>query len=337
MRLRIIGILLLAAIPLAAQDSDKKSVACTLPILESIAREIGGDDFTYFSLGKADQDPHYIRPTPVLQYKLRQADLFLEVGLQLELWADQVANKCGRRKLQRGQEARIVCSRGVRTIQKPQTLSRAEGHVHPDGNPHIWLCPLRTKILAKNISEALISVYPEREDEIKKRLKAYRKRIDRAVFGEELLDIVGGRKLTRLMEDGELFEYLEEEEFEGKALIEYAGGWLKKAEPLRGKKVIEYHQVWRYLANLLGFEVIGSIEERPGIPPGPNHQLKTREVIRKRKVAFMLVDNFYSLALPQRISKDTDCPVVVVPNQPTGSYFEFIDQVIDEMLKVLKE
>jgi len=337
----ILGIAILASAARAGA-AEKPVVACTIPVLESLAREVGGDDFTYFSLAKPDQDPHYVRATPVLQRRLREADLFLEVGLQLELWADLVANQSGKSRLQRGQSGRIITSRGIPREQIPIQLTRAEGHVHPDGNPHLWLDPLRAVRMAENIAEGLASVLPERRASIEGRLKAFRGSIAEALFGKALVDLVGVADLDRRAFDGTLPAFLDAERIENRPLAERLGGWLRKAEPLRGRKAVEYHQSWHYTAKRLGFEIVASLEERPGIPPGPRYQLELTRRMKTGEIACMLIDNFYSPALPGRISEETGVPVVILPNQPGGmpgteTYLAFMDAVVDRLIKAVSQ
>lgn len=324
-----------------AEDSERPIVACTIPILEVLAREVGGDDFEYFSLSKADQDPHYVRATPVLQRKLRQADLFLEVGLHLELWADLVANQSGKTRLQRGQAGRIFVSKGIPREQVPARLTRAEGHIHPDGNPHLWLDPVRAVRMAENIAEAFVSVRPEKKEAVEGRLKDFRHRMAEALFGKELVDLVGIPALERRAMEGTLLQYLESEKVEGRKLAERLGGWLKRAEPLRGKKTIEYHQSWFYTANRLGFDVVATIEERPGIPPGPRYQLELTRRLREEGIAGILMDNYYAPGLPRRLSEDTGVPLVMLPNQPGGeegteTYSRFMDYVVGRLVETVR-
>src|SRR6185503_6484654 len=98
----------------------------------------------------------------------------------------------------------------------------------------------------------------------------------------ELVELVGGAKLMRHAFDGGLERYLDDTQEGGKPLRAALGGWLAKAAPLRGKSVVEYHKVWIYFAKIFGFEIAGEIEERPGIPPGPQHQRATIEMIRAK-------------------------------------------------------
>jgi ABC-type Zn uptake system ZnuABC Zn-binding protein ZnuA len=336
------SILILLAPAVRASAEEKPVVACTLPILESLAREVGGNDFTYFSLAKPDQDPHYVRATPVLQRRLRKADLFLEVGLQLELWADLVANQSGKSRLQRGQPGRIIVSRGIPREQIPVQLTRAEGHIHPDGNPHLWLDPLRAVRMAENIADGLGSAAPDKKAAIEDRAKDFRRRVAEALFGKELVALVGIPELERRAFEGTLFDALETEQVEGRKLSERLGGWLLKARPLRGKKAVEYHQAWFYTAKRLGFELVAALEERPGIPPGPRYQLELTRRMKRGEIACMLVDNFYHPALPERLSADTGVPVVTLPNQPGGepgteTYVSFMDHIVDHLIRSIQK
>ncbi len=329
--------------PAGALPQDRKlAVACTLPILETLAREVGGDDFEYFSLCKADQDPHYVRATPLLQRKLREADLFVEVGLQLELWADLVADDSGRPRLQKSGTGRVVASTGIPREQIPQILARSEGHVHPDGNPHLWLDPVRGKMLARNIARALTTAAAPRKEAVEKRLKDFERRLDEALYGKALVELVGPAELDRRVLDGTLIAYLGKEELEGKKLLTRLDGWLRKAEPLRGRKAVEYHKSWFYTAKVFGFEIVDSVEEKPGIPPGPRHQLALTKRLKEEGISFMMIDNFYDPGLPNTLSRDTGVPAVLLPNQPGGepgteTYLKFFDHVLEKLAGAVRK
>lgn len=323
--------LLLAAL-LGGVQEKKPVVACTLPILECLAREAGGEDFEYFSLCKADQDPHQVRATPLLQRKLRGADLFVEIGLQLETWADLVADDSGRPRLQKGGAGRIVASKGIPREQVPAELTRAEGHVHAEGNPHLWLDPLRAIRLARNIGAALAAAAPSRKEAVEQRLQAFERKIREALYGRELLELAGAEELERRSADGSLFAWLGTEELDGRKLAARLGGWLKRAEGLRGKKAVEYHRSWFYTAKILGFEIVDAVEEKPGLPPGPRHQVELVRKLKEGGIAFLMVDAFYDPALPNALAKDSGVPVLVLPNQPAaGTYLEFFDGLVEKL------
>ncbi len=323
-----------------AADQKKVKVICTLPTLKALVEEVGGDRVEVTALAKGDQDPHFVTPTPVLMSKTRDAVLFVENGFSLELWADQVANGSGNTKIFRGSPGRVVAGKGVSTLEIPQVISREQGDIHPEGNPHVWLNPLLAKVEAGNICEALKAIDPTGSAYYEERKLDFFSRIDNAVFGPELLKLVGIQKLTRLTNSGELYNFLQQK-IGGEPLSAKAGGWLKASEPFRGLKAYEFHKVWVYFARVFGIQLVGTIEERPGIPPGPQHVREVIERIKAEKIPLILLDNFYDPALPLNIAKQTGAAVVLLPNQVGGepvilTYFDLIDFIIRKINASLK-
>src|SRR5262247_2615216 len=144
-----------------AQATKKITVVCTLPTLKALADEIGGTRVDVIALAKGDQDPHFVTPTPVLMKRTREATLFIENGMSLELWADEVVNGSGNSRIFRGTPGRVVASAGIPALEIPSVLSREMGDIHPQGNPHVWLDPLLAKVEAGNICQALKSADPD--------------------------------------------------------------------------------------------------------------------------------------------------------------------------------
>jgi zinc/manganese transport system substrate-binding protein len=325
----------------SARAEGKKKIACTLPTVEAIVKEIGGDRVETFSLAAGDQDPHFVSPTPSLMKRVRGADMLFEVGMQLETWADQVADGSGNSRIFKGGPGRVQLATGIPKLEVPSSLSRAQGDIHPEGNPHVWLDPVRAKMMAENAARALKAADPASASYYDARLKAFQKKIDRALFGDELLKVVGSRKLSRLALDGRLGAFLDSNDYQGKKLSQLAGGWLARARPLRGQKVVEFHKVWVYFASTFGFELIGTIEEKPGISPGPRHVKDTIDKVKASKVKLVLVDNFYDPALPRRVAKEGGAKAVVLPNQVRGEkgvtdYVSLMNHVIDAMVAASK-
>lgn len=331
----------LAALPLSAAADKKVRVVCSLPTLKALTQEVGGDRVDVIALAKGDQDPHFVTPTPILMKKTREADLFIENGLSLELWADQVVNGSGNANIFRGTPGRIIAAQGISPLEIPSVLSRELGDIHPQGNPHMWLDPLLAKVQAANICEALKSADPSGAHYYESRKLDFFKRIDNALFGPELLRLIGIQKLTRLAWSGQLHDFLENNRIGDQRLASKAGGWLKAAASLRGVKAFEFHKVWVYFARVFGLQFGGTIEERPGIPPGPQHVRQVVEKITAGKIPLILVDNFYDPALPNNISRQTGATVVLLPNQVEGepqikTYFDLIDHLIYKMTTALK-
>jgi len=325
-----------------AAAGKKIQVVCTLPTLKALAEEIGGERVDVVSLAKGDQDPHFVTPTPVLMKRTREAVLFIENGLSLELWADEVVNGSGNSRIFRGTPGRIVASTGISALEIPSIITRELGDIHPQGNPHVWLDPLLAKVEAGNICEALKAADPSGDAYYESRKVDFFQRIDTALFGPELLKLLGSQKLTRLAWSSQLQNFLESNKFGGAPLTMKAGGWFKASEPLRGKKAYEFHKVWVYFARVFGIQLVGTIEERPGIPPGPQHVRQVTERIGAEKIPLILVDNFYDPSLPSNIARQTGASLVLLPDQVEGepgikTYFDLMDHLISKMTEALRK
>jgi ABC-type Zn uptake system ZnuABC Zn-binding protein ZnuA len=329
-------------VPSASAQAKKITVVCTLPTLKALTEEVGGTRVDVVSLARGDQDPHFVTPTPVLMRRTRDAALFVENGFSLELWADEVVNGSGNSRIAKGSPGRVVAATGVAALEIPSVLSREMGDIHPQGNPHVWLDPLLAKQEADNIADALKRVDPSGADYYEQRKADFDKRIDNAMFGEELVKLVGIQKLTRLVQTGELRTFLETTKLGGQPLSTKTGGWLKQAEALNGVKAYEFHKVWAYFARAFGIKLVGTIEERPGIPPGPQHVRHVTDQIKADKIPLILVDNFYDPALPNNISRETGARVAILPNQVEGeqtikTYFALIDYLIKDITSALSK
>jgi zinc/manganese transport system substrate-binding protein len=335
------SLLIVLSINCVFGQQKKVKVVCTLPTLKSLVDEVGGDRVDVIALAKGDQDPHTVTPTPVLMRRTREADLFIENGFSLELWADEVVNGSGNSRIFRGTAGRIIAGSGISTLEIPSVLTRELGDIHPQGNPHVWLDPLLAKVEAANIAESLKRIDPSGADYYATRLDSFNRRIDVALFGPDLIKILGIQKLTRLAWSGDLHNFLDSNKLDGKPLSSFKGGWLKQAEALRGIKAVEFHKVWVYSARVFGIQLMGTVEERPGIPPGPQHVRQITELIRAQKIPLIMVDNFYDPSLPNSISRQTGAVVVLLPNQVEGepaikSYFGLIDHLILKLTEALK-
>src|SRR6266704_91878 len=174
----------------------KVRVVVTLPNLGSIASEIGGDRIDLTSIAVGTQDAHFVDPKPSYMVKLRGADLLLVNGLDLEIgWVPPLTQGARNPKILLGAPGYIDCSTNVRVVEIPSSLSRAEGDVHPYGNPHYLTDPLNAEAVAGTIAEALKLADPASAQAYEDGRKAFVRKLHEALFGKDLVDLVGGAKL----------------------------------------------------------------------------------------------------------------------------------------------
>jgi len=138
----------------------------------------------------------------------------------------------------------------------------------------------------------LMKVDPDNTDFYQQRRDEYLDKMDSALFGNELVDIFGGETLCNMLQNKTLFTFLERE-YEGTKLIDRLGGWLKKALPFRGTRVMAYHKNWIYFTDTFGLEIIGYIEPKPGIPPSAKHVQNMIKLVKDQNIKLMLVASYF--------------------------------------------
>ena len=144
-----------AFIALLTAAQAKLNVVATLPDYGAVARDIGGDKVEVTVLAKPTEDPHFVDARPSFIVKLRSADVLIEGGAELEIgWLPPLLQNARNPKLESGKPGRVNASQGIRMMNVPTTLTRADGDVHALGNPHFMMDPIIVKAVAKHVAEA---------------------------------------------------------------------------------------------------------------------------------------------------------------------------------------
>ncbi|RKY90492.1 MAG: hypothetical protein DRQ13_12555 [Ignavibacteriae bacterium] len=329
----IIAFLLISNILFAA---DKINVVTTLSTYANIAKYIGKDKVDVHYIVQGDQDAHFVRPKPSFAVLLSKADLFVSTGLDLELWVPSLVDMSKNDKIRSGQQGFVAAYDGINLLDKPDVLSRSEGGLHIYGNPHLTTNPLNFKIIAENITIGLEKIDPQNSDYYRKNLKQFADEIDNKTFGKELVKLMGGALLTKLANNGQLIGFLEGKEYKGRKMIDYLGGWMKVALPFRGKKIVAYHKNWIYFQALFGFDIIGYVEPKPGIPPSPKHVEELVQEMRKYEVKVLFAANYFDENKVRTICNKVGAIPVIVPmfieGAPgTENVFKLIDLWISKL------
>jgi zinc/manganese transport system substrate-binding protein len=229
-------LLLLSALFLPSLVEAKKlSVITATTDLAALAQEVGGDKVQVEAIAKGYQDPHFVEAKPSFLLKLRQADLLIVVGLQLEIgWLPPLINQSGNARIQVGAPGYLDASQFAEILDIPTgTVTRAMGDVHPLGNPHYWLDPDNGRRIARGLAGKMGELDPS----------------DSAYFQERFQDF--DKRLTTAEQK-----------------------WDTEMKPYRGRKVVTYHNSFPNFAKHFGLNVIGYVEPRPGIPPTPSHTIE---------------------------------------------------------------
>lgn len=252
----------------------KIKVVTTTSDLAYLARSVGGDRVEVTGLLSGAQDPHYMEPRPDFIVKMSRADVFAEIGMDLEIgWSPVLLSQARNPKIQKGQPGYCDASVGVRILEKPTgPVDRARGDIHIYGNPHYWTDPLNAAIMARNLRDALIRV-----------------------------DAAGTS--TYQANYQHLFDRLK-----SIALKE-----TEKFKPYSGLKVAVFHREASYLAQRLHLNVTASIEEKPGVPPSASYLKQVVDQLRRENVKLILIAPFNNRSYADAVAREINGRVVVLP------------------------
>jgi ABC-type Zn uptake system ZnuABC Zn-binding protein ZnuA len=297
--MRVVSWLLLwiavAAVPVAA--AEPISIVTTTADLAALAKAVGGTRVTVESIAKGHQDPHYVEAKPSFMRLLNRARLLFSVGLQLEIgWLPLLIQGARNPSL-----VHIELSQGISVLERPTgPISRAQGDIHPEGNPHYWLEPRNGSLMARRIARELKAIAPS----------------DGAYFDDNLKRFEDDLNAIR--------QKLEQ-----------------RMAPFRGVELVAYHKQWEYLAHWLGLAIIDYVEDKPGIPPAPQHMANLIKTMQQKKIKALLVANFTSPTIPRSVADKAGAKLVVLPASVGGQrgvdgYADLFEAIVGKLVEVLQ-
>jgi zinc/manganese transport system substrate-binding protein len=285
--MRLLSIVTLAALALAAPARAAVNVMASTEDLADLTRQVGGDKVKVEAIARGYQDPHFVEAKPSFILKLAKADLLVVVGRELEIgWLPPLIQQSRNAKVQPGAEGYLDASLTAKILEIPTgQITRAMGDVHPAGNPHYWLDPGNGRRVAKAIVDKLSKMDAA----------------DAAYFQSRYADF-------------------------DKRLAEAEKRWDAQMAPYKGLKVVTYHRSWPNFTERFGLDVIGYVEPRPGIPPSPSHTIDLIGEMKRQQVKILLVEPYFDLKTPQSIARETGAKVVVM-SPSVGGEKEITDYI----------
>ncbi|MCL2656658.1 MAG: zinc ABC transporter substrate-binding protein [Betaproteobacteria bacterium] len=170
----------LLALSLATPASAALKVLACEPEWAALVQELGGDKVDVVSATNALQDPHQVQAKPSLIARARNADLLACTGAGLEIgWLPILLQQSGNPLIQPGKPGHFMAGDYVQKLDVPTRVDRAEGDVHPEGNPHIQTDPRNIAKVAVALSQRLAQIdsanqayYKQRADDFNHRWSA---------------------------------------------------------------------------------------------------------------------------------------------------------------------
>ncbi len=296
---RAILTLSLILAPLLSQ-ADIKIFACE-PEWAALAQEIGQQHVDTYSATTAFQDPHYIQARPSLIAKVRNADLVICSGAELEIgWLPVLLQKANNRDVMPGSSGYLETSGLVERFDATTNLDRSQGDIHPQGNPHVQSDPRNIAVIAKTLAERMRELDPANAADYQAALADFLARWDLAI-----------------------------------------SAWEEKGVSLRGKLVITHHKSWVYLERWLGLIEVANLEAVPGLPPTVGHLSTLSAKFEQGGADFIIRSPYQDARASNWLSERTGIPELELPLTVGGSdratdLFALFDEIIDKLLAAAK-
>ncbi len=298
-RLLPLFVLLCVAFAFPARADGPLKVVTTIETFADLARRVGGDKVSVDALAHGYQDPHFVDARPNLMVVLNRADLLVRVGLDLEIgWPPLLTQGARNEKIQPGQSGDLDVSTLVDVQDVPQVQVTRAMGDIHPGGNPHYWIP---PVNAVRIAKGLAE-----------RFKQLRP-ADAAYFDAQFQKFLGEVKA-------------------------HAAGWDALAKPLAGKKVVTYHRSWSYVSRWLKLDVVGYVENKPGVPPSPDHLAELIALMRSQGVKTILMESFYNRSIAETVAEKAEAKALSMPSDvgatpEVKSYFDLVDAVLAQLGK----
>jgi zinc/manganese transport system substrate-binding protein len=282
----------------------KVKVVTTIPDFGSIAKEIGGDKIEVKSIVKGYQNPHFVDAKPNYILWLNKADLLVYNGLDLEIgWLPVL----------------ITGSRNSKI-----SSSDSVGHLNAS-----VLIPNILEVPTVKVDRSMGDIHPGGNSHY-------------MLDPRNGILIAGGiadRLKTIDPASSEFYEQnLQTFTTKLKKRIEV---WEDKLEPFRAINLVTYHKSWVYFTSWAGFNEIGYVEPKPGIPPSPSHIAGLVKQMKDKNLNLILSESFYPQKTAKLLAEKTGAkllvlPTMVDPENGVGTYSDLFDKIVNEITQALQ-
>jgi zinc/manganese transport system substrate-binding protein len=267
-----------AAAAVAPAQAALRVLACE-PEWAALAQELGGPLVDVSAATTAQQDPHQIQARPSLIARVRNADLVVCTGAELETgWLPVLLQQSGNARVQPGQPGNFAAADFVRKLEIPASVDRSQGDVHAAGNPHIQTDPRNIATVAAALATRLQQVDAAHAGEYAQRAAAFQQKWQQAM-----------------------------------------ARWNAQAAPLRGVPVVSQHKAYAYLYDWLGLKEVAVLEPKPGVEPSAAHLQGVLSTLKATPARMVISSAYLDPKPSEWLSRNAGMPMVRLPFTVGGS------------------
>lgn len=279
--------------------SAKLDVVTSTTDLAALVEAVAQNDATVFSIVKGTQDPHQIEAKPSFMVRMRNADIVIAQGLELETaWLKPLIDGARNPKINMSGHGYLELGDKLDPLDVAHgAVSRASGDVHPSGNPHFQVDPIRMGQAAVIIAERMGELDAAHAEAFKKNAEEFQKNLEKKTVD-----------------------------------------WQARIKKTGIKEFVTYHKSMEYFANRFGLKADIQLEPKPGIPPTLSHLLEVITEIKKRKINLVLIENYFDEAPSEKLKTEVpSLRIVRVPISVLGEpKIKTTEQLIENFVRVFE-
>ena len=171
---------LLYSLVLASTQAAALDVVATSSSMGALVREVAGPRARLTVLAGPTRDLHALQAKPTMMRALRGADLVVAIGAELEVgWLPVAIRGAANPKILPGTNGYFEAAAQVPLLDMGGAANRALGDVHPMGNPHVNMDPVRMATVARALAERLALIESAGAGEYRRRAESFADEVDR--------------------------------------------------------------------------------------------------------------------------------------------------------------
>lgn len=245
-------------------QSDPIQIAVSTGVLADIVANVAGDRAEVSAVMPASADPHTWEASPQDIVRVQEMDTFIWMGANLERFIESGG---WRRAVQDAGLAQLQLADHLELIVRDVVIDHGD-HTHDlrDGDPHVWLDPVKVVEMISVIRDHLI-----------------------------VLDPAGGADYTAQAQDySTRITEIHEAYLTGFAPI-----------PTDARKLVVFHDAFSYFAARYEFAIVGVVIDNPGEDPSANEIATLIDTIEREQVPVVFKEPQFNAAILDAVAAET--------------------------------
>lgn len=317
--------------------NQKIKVVTSIPSIQSIVEEVGGDLVDVVSISKAKQNPHYVSVKPSFIKLVKKADLIVVSGLDLEVaWMPLLIRRSKNKDVKIGSNGYLDLSDSIQALQVIKgTITRKMGDVHGSGNPHYMVSPFRALSLVPVIVNRLIQIRPALKKKLLSNSRRFQTQLGDKIFGKKLVNKYPVVKLLQLHKIDKFDKFLNKTKQQN-----LLGGWMKTLRSYQNRNFFEDHSSYSYFMNDFSLNRVGALEPKSGINPSFRSLSKLILKMQETDTLAVFSSSFFPKKFLNFVANNSSAKIVDLSHQlgsrsKSKSYIEWVSYNVNRVTEVL--